>query len=241
MLAIPLLLLISRQRSLATGIEEPTRWLGLGSKIILDPPEFFFEVETKRIARDLHPEFKAVVPPGIGSERTYHQQTDEADAADFDDALKTGALKPPDPEKARAAHAAAIKALNRQSESEKANEAASSESESPLPSSGSTATTPTTTPHASEPAKIANNLPDEFPSEFADYHRGAFAYHAGDKEGAQKAWQALLNRSTAERKYRTTWAEYMLGKMALDGGLGEQAAITFEKSVTQPRLDRSIR
>jgi hypothetical protein len=228
-LALPLLLLISRQASLGTGIEEPTRWLGLGSKIILDPPEFFFEVETKRIAKDLHPEFKANVPPGIGSERSYHQQTDEADAADFDDALKTGALKSPDPEKARAAHAAAIKALNRQSDSDKSNEADSSESESPLPSSGSTATTPTTTPQPFEPAKTANNLPEEFPSEFADYHRGAFAYHAGDKETAQKAWQALLNRPAAERKYRTTWAEYMLGKLALDDKSAEQARDHFQK------------
>jgi len=225
---IPLLLLSCQQASLATGLEEPTRWLGLGSKIILDPPEFFFEVETKRIAKDLHPEFKANVPPGIGSDRTYRKQTDEADAADFDDALKTGALKPPDPEKARAAHAAAIKALNRESDTDKPNEADSSESESPLPSSGSTAATPTSTPQASEPAETANNLPDEFPSEFADYHRGAFAYHAGDKKGAQKAWQALLNRPAAERKYRTTWAAYMLGKMALEEELGEQARDHFQ-------------
>ena len=184
-------------------------------------------METKRIAQDLHPEFKANIPPGIGSDRTYRKQTDEADAADFDDALKTGALKPPDPEKARAAHAAAIEALNRQSESEKANEADSGESESPLPSS--MATTPATTPEASEPAKTASNVSDEFPSEFADYHRGAFAYHAGDKEAAQNAWQALLNRPAAERKYRTTWAEYMLGKMALDEQSGEQARDHFRK------------
>ena len=112
---------------------------------------------------------------------------------------------------------------------EKANEADSGESESPLPASSSTATTPTATPQASEPAKSASNVPDEFPSEFADYHRGAFAYHAGDTEAAQKAWQALLNRPAAERKYRTTWTEYMLGKMALDGKLGEQARDHFRK------------
>lgn len=218
---------------LATGLEEPTRWLGLGSKIILDPPEFFFEVETKRIAKDTHPEFKANVPPGIGSERTYRRQTDEADAADFNDALKAGALQPPDPEKARSANDASIKALNRTSETEqsKADEGESdtSESESPLPSAGSTATTPTTTPQPSQSAKIASTAPDEFPSEFADYHRGAFAYHGGDKEGAQKAWQALLSRPANERKYRTTWAEYMLGKLALDDKRTGEARDHFRK------------
>jgi len=216
---------------LATGLEEPTRWLGLGSQIILDPPEFFFEVETKRIARDLHPEFKANVPPGIGSERSYRKQTDEADAADFDDAIKTGALQPPDPQKARDAHNAAIKALNRTAQSEELTEGTdSSESQSPpLPSSGSSSTTPLVTPQPSAPVKTISNMPNEFNSEFADYHRGAFAYHSGDKDAAQKAWQALLDRPASERKYRTTWAEYMLGKMALDGGLPEQARDHFRK------------
>ena len=96
-MVILLVPLVWQEASFATGLEEPTRWLGLGSKIILDPPEFFFEMETKRIAKDLRPEFKAKIPPGIGSERSYAKQTDEADAADFYDALKTGALKPPDP------------------------------------------------------------------------------------------------------------------------------------------------
>jgi len=136
-------LLALHRSSLATGIEEPTRWLGLGSKIILDPPEFFFEVETRRIAKDLHSEFKANVPPGIGSERSYRTQTDEADAADFDEAIRTGELQPSDPQKARDAHNAAIKGLNRTSQDEQPTDGIeSSESESPpLPSSGSSSTT----------------------------------------------------------------------------------------------------
>jgi hypothetical protein len=229
-LVIVFFLLAWQQVSFATGLEEPTRWLGLGSQLILEPPEFFFEVETKRIAQDLHREFKANVPPGIGSERSYHKQTDEADAADFDDAIKTGALQPPDRQKARDAHNAAIKALNRTSESEQETDTDSSDPQSPsLPSSEPTSTTPTTTPQDSKPAKTASDVPTEFASEFADYHRGAFAYHAGDEDAAQKAWQALLNRPVNERKYRTTWAEYMLGKMALDGGMLDEARDHFRK------------
>jgi hypothetical protein len=231
LLVIPLVLLIWQQASLATGLEEPTRWLGLGSKIILDPPEFFFEVETRRVAKDLHSEFKANVPPGIGSERSYRKQTDEADAADFDDAIRTGELQPPDPQKARDAHNAAIKALNRTSQDEQPTDGInSSESESPpLPSLGSSSTTPLVTPQPSAPAKTISNMPNEFASEFADYHRGALAYHAGDKATAQREWQALLNRPASERKYRTTWAEYMLGKMALEADQSDDARAHFHK------------
>ena len=188
-------------------------------------------METKRIATDLHSEFKANVPPGIGSERSYRKQTDEADTADFDDAIRSGELQPPDPQKARDAHNAAIKALNRTSQNEQPNDGTdSSESQSPpLPSSGSSSTTPSVTPQPSATANTTSNMPDEFSSEFADYHRGAFAYHGGDESTAQKAWQALLNRPASERKYRTTWAEYMLGKIALDDGLPDEARDHFRK------------
>src|SRR5690349_12704096 len=85
---------------LATGIEEPSRWLGLGSTIAIDAPEFFFEFETKRIGDDLHSAFKANIPSGYGFDRDYSKQTNAVDVADFEEALKTGAIHPPDPEKA---------------------------------------------------------------------------------------------------------------------------------------------
>src|SRR5207253_7354219 len=144
--------------------EEPTRWLGLGSTIILDPPEFFFELETKRIARDLHPAFKANVPPGIGSERPYGKQTDEVDATDSDGAIKSGVLKPPDPQKARDAHKSVIKALGRRSsDEEKSSEANTPAADSPLlPSSGPTAPASTATATPSAPAKSPASWTNEF-------------------------------------------------------------------------------
>ena len=62
-------------------------------------------------------------------------------------------------------------------------------------------------------------LPAEDPSEFTDYHRGAFAFHLGVKHyaEAETAWKALLNRPTAERHHRSVWAAFMLGKLALFG------------------------
>ncbi len=59
-------------------------------------------------------------------------------------------------------------------------------------------------------------LPAEANSEFADYHKGALAFHADDYPVAKAAWEALLKRPAAERKYRSTWAAYMLGKLSLD-------------------------
>jgi hypothetical protein len=195
---------------------------------MLEAPEFFFEIETKRIARDLDPGFEANVPPGIGSDRTYQKQTDEVDLADFDAAIKAGDLKPPDAEKARAAHDAAIKALKRATE-EGGDDAATPAPEADLPSStAAPAPAAASTPSAAAAVAPAP-APAEFASEFADYHRGAAAYHSHDTDAAEKIWKALLARPAAERKYRTTWANYMLGKMALDAKQPDDARGYFRK------------
>src|SRR5437773_2547704 len=60
-------------------------------------------------------------------------------------------------------------------------------------------------------------LPDEFNSEFADYHRGAFAFRRGQEHWgeARQAWEDLLKRPEQDRRYRTVWATFMIGKIAL--------------------------
>ena len=52
------------------------------------------------------------------------------------------------------------------------------------------------------------------PGEFADYFAGAVASHNPDtgEEEAREAWERLLQRPAAERKYKSTWAAFMLGK-----------------------------
>jgi len=67
----------------------------------------------------------------------------------------------------------------------------------------------------------ADDKPEEFASEFADYHRGALAYRLGDWDEARKAWEELLNRPAEERHYRTVWAAFMLGRVALKTGSTE--------------------
>lgn len=55
-------------------------------------------------------------------------------------------------------------------------------------------------------------IPAELPAEFADYFRGAMAWHRGDTNAARAAWEALLERPAAERRYKSVWAAFMLAK-----------------------------
>ena len=50
------------------------------------------------------------------------------------------------------------------------------------------------------------------PREFADYFRGAIAWHQDNLKGARSAWMALLERPAGERHYKSTWAAFMLGR-----------------------------
>ncbi|MBV9619106.1 MAG: hypothetical protein JO201_07825, partial [Verrucomicrobia bacterium] len=59
------------------------------------------------------------------------------------------------------------------------------------------------------------NLPTEFASEFADYHRGAIA---DSTDEARKIWEKLLARPGEERHYRSVWAAFMIGKRLLKDG-----------------------
>ena len=53
------------------------------------------------------------------------------------------------------------------------------------------------------------------PGEFADYFAGAVAVRNPQKEEtkARQAWEQLLARPAAERKYKSTWSAYMLGTL----------------------------
>jgi len=192
--SLPLLLLLPHLAS-ATGIESPIRWITQGEEKppLLQPPEFYFEVEVRRIAAELHPEVKPA--PSV--------DTAKADLADFRDAIEKKRLAPADPAPAEAAHAAARAALEATKSSEEEDQA----NKPPPP-----------------PA------PAEFPSEFADYHRGALAYRDEKREDAQAEWKALLERPAAERHYRTTWATYMLGKLAIEDEDWDAAREWFAKT-----------
>lgn len=56
----------------------------------------------------------------------------------------------------------------------------------------------------------------ELPAEFTLYVRGAAAFRAGDAAAALGHWQALLALPEGERRFRSTWATFMIGKALLD-------------------------
>jgi len=179
------------QRGMASGYYGPSSYLSDGAKLTVSP-EFYWDLEVKRLARDFHPTEKpALVSRVTGSDdgmvdlAPMRKATEDADAADYADAIKTGEIKPADAKAASQQHAAVRSLL--------------------------LGTDSNATPQA---------LPPEEGSEFADYDRGAYAYRLGQEHWAEAraAWQALLDRPAAERHYRTVWAAFMMGKLAMNGG-----------------------
>jgi hypothetical protein len=171
----------------ATGYYGPMVYLDDGGKNVDASPEFYWELEVKRLAAQFRPTEKRVAPPAPQTQADEEGQnfrvqfTANVDLRDYADALKENRIKPPDGAKATQQHEAARTVIQQ--------------------------TSNTTT----------NALPEEFDSEFADYHRGAFAYQRGQEhwDEARQAWQNLLKRPEQDRHYRTVWAAFMLGKIAL--------------------------
>ena len=52
----------------------------------------------------------------------------------------------------------------------------------------------------------------KFPAEFALYLRGAVAYHNRDDDAAIAHFKGILDLPPNQRRYRSTWAAFMLGK-----------------------------
>lgn len=57
--------------------------------------------------------------------------------------------------------------------------------------------------------------PEGLPGEFADYFEGVVALKSvkPDRATALRAWERLLQRPASERKYKSTWTAFMLGKL----------------------------
>ena len=178
----------------ATGYFGPSVYLDEGGKNVDASPEFYWELEVKRLSRGFHPAEKLVrskdETQAEADRRTIQSRhTAQADLKDFADALQAGEIKPGDPTKATQQHEAAR----------------------------------TVVAQMNNVATAA--LPDEFSSEFADYHRGALAFRRGQEHWgeARQAWEELLKRPAQDRHYRTVWATFMLGKLAVK--LGDPAAV----------------
>jgi hypothetical protein len=142
----------------ATGWFGPMVYLDQGGRNVDASPEFYWDLELKRIARDFNAPEKLLRRPikSADPRSALLELTANADQGDFEDALKTGRIRPTDSEQARQAHEAARKIIQ------------------------------------SANAQSTLSLPQEFSSEFSDYHRGAFAYRRGPEhfsEARERGWR----------------------------------------------------
>jgi hypothetical protein len=70
-------------------------------------------------------------------------------------------------------------------------------------------------PDTNLPPRITNSklpAPKGLPREFTLYFDGAVAWHQANLPQARKAWSQLLQLPENDRRYRSTWAVFMLGR-----------------------------
>lgn len=63
---------------------------------------------------------------------------------------------------------------------------------------------------------VTEEIPSLIPEEFRLYSEGATVYWTGDFEGARATFRKLLELPKEERRYRTVWATWMMGKTEAD-------------------------
>lgn len=85
------------------------------------------------------------------------------------------------------------------------------------------------TPTRSDEPPLA--LPD-LPDEFRLYLLGARAWHRGDRDQAERHFEAVLALPSARRRFRSTWAAYMLARN--DAWLGDRCLAT-DRAFTKVR------
>lgn len=72
-------------------------------------------------------------------------------------------------------------------------------------------------------------VPKGLPREHALYLEGAIAWHQARKDSAVRAWETLLRLPAEERRFRSTWAAFMLGKAHLKSD-GDAAVKWFQRT-----------
>jgi len=177
----------------ACGPFFPNRLLMSGDSAVLWAPVADFRIEIERLRPTGAPVFRAVVPDDCDyRESAYARQTADADRADLRTALD--ALRTPADQRDRLiVQHDALRAVLR------AHADALARYELQRPDS--------------VPPRLPDvTIPEGLPSEFALYLRGAVAYYRDEFDGARDAWRAVLALPPAERRFRSTWAAFMLGK-----------------------------
>jgi len=194
----------------ACGPFFPNTLLAAGSAALLDAPTATFLAELEAMA--VTPSHFLALPAELG----FAEQTTSSEKVDLERALRSLGKKP--------AEAAPIV---------KAVESARDQLRDWLDSIDHL----DETPESHVPNSLASppfptlDLPSDLPAEFADYLEGAWCWHnpaVKDKSNARHAWKRLLARPPGERKYKSTWAAYMLGK-SFEKENADQAMAWYQK------------
>lgn len=185
----------------ACGPFLPSRILIESDDAFLELPYSTFAYEAKRVPVPYPPPFRAVPPTMDGNDTLGIAQAKQTEKIDLDELSKALEAAQPDPaqrQKILADYTAARQALTVHAQ-------AMATWKEGLWSGYS--------PNTAEPTPApALTVPEGLPGEFADYLRGAIAYRQKQTEAARQAWQALLQRPADQRRQRSTWAAYMLGR-----------------------------
>jgi hypothetical protein len=186
------------------GPEFPNWLLAQGDQAVLVAPEGNFAAELARMNLG-RARVRAFPPEGRGG---HASQSMAAELADLRKALKLAGTSAAEAtricnehEHQRKLLAAAVQEHRNWEESHSQNPDASTVGEE--------------LPRHSPPAFPQVMVVEGLPEEFADYFEGFVAWHnpgVADKQGARMAWKRLLARPEAERRYKSTWAAFMLGR-----------------------------
>ncbi len=190
----------------ACGPFLPSRILIENDAAFLELPYSTFAYEAKRVPTPYPPPFRAVAPAMTESDTLGNAQVAQTEAIDLEQLTQALTAIQPDPakrDKILADYGAVRRAL-----AEHAQKVVAREEQ--LWSGMTDATRP---PEIVLTAALA--VPEGLPGEFADYLRGAIAYHGKQTAAARQAWQDLLNRPPEQRRQRSVWAAYMLGRSHL--------------------------
>lgn len=198
--------------AIACGPFLPSRILIEKDDAFLELPYSTFAYEAQRVPAPYPPPFRAIPPPMGESNTLGNAQVTQTETIDLEDLNQALAATQPDP--ARREQILADYTVVRRALAVHAQKVVAREEE--LWSGMADATRP---PEPEPPPGLT--VPDGVPGEFADYLRGAIAYHGRQTDAARQAWQALLNRPADQRRLRSTWAAYMLGRSYLDDNPAE--------------------
>lgn len=189
----------------ACGPYFPNRLLVGGDQAVLWAPVGDFRVEIERILPTLERAYRSDVARSHPA-----SQTADADRTDLESALTAARLPGPQRDRLLSEHNR-LREILTQHALTIANwtDAAARADEPP-------------------PRLPAVAVPKGLPVEFALYLQGAIAFHQGEMPDARRAWRRVLALAAEQRKFRSTWAAFMLGKSYLEEN-PEQAVARFEQ------------